>query len=99
MLKPALPALLLAAVSLGAAPAAQPGGGYLSAQAAPDTLRILPPAPAPGSSRDQADRTIYRQTRAMKDGPRWALAHADIDQGAMLKDMACAVGVELTREN
>jgi acid phosphatase (class A) len=98
MLKPAPLAALLAVLCLGAAPAPTTEG-YLPEAAAPDTLRILPEAPVAGTSRYEADRTVYLQTRGMKDGPRWSLAHADIDQNAILKDMACAVGVELTPVN
>jgi acid phosphatase (class A) len=94
MLKPVLAAAAYALLA-AAAPAA-PHAGYLAPDAAPDTIRILPPAPAAGSSRDEADRAVYRQTRAMKDSPRWAAAHADIDQKAILQDMACAVGADLT---
>jgi acid phosphatase (class A) len=95
----ALAALLLAAVSLGAAPADRPPGGYLAPEVSPDTLRILPPPPAADSPRDKADRSVFLQTRPLKDGPRWTLAQNDIDQGALLKDMACALGVELTPAN
>jgi acid phosphatase (class A) len=97
MLKPVLAAVLLAATSIAAAPA--PKTGYLSPETAPDTLRILPEAPTAGTSRYEADRTVYLQTRSLKDSPRWALAQADIDQAALLHDMACAVGVELTPAN
>jgi acid phosphatase (class A) len=91
----------LAAVALvGAAPApAAKPQGYLTEATAPDTIRILPPAPVPGTSRYEADRTVYLQTRAMKDSPRWALAHNDINQALILKDLSCAVGVELTPKN
>jgi acid phosphatase (class A) len=90
--------VLLALTGLGAAPAAR-DGGYLTAGGRPDTLRILPPAPQAGDARDAADRRVFLETRRLKDGPRWALAHADIDERAILKDMACAVGVELTPQN
>lgn len=87
-------AAAVAAIVGGAAPA--PGSpGYLSAATAPDTIRILPPAPTPGTTRYEADRTIYLATRALKDSPRWALAQNDVDEHAILKDFACAVGVEL----
>jgi acid phosphatase (class A) len=95
MLKPVLAAALLSVLAIGAAPAPRPAP-YLPDAAAPDTLRILPPAPVAGTSRYEADRTVYLQTRGMKDSPRWDLARQDIDQRAILKDMACAVGVELT---
>lgn len=87
---------------IGAAPApmAPPAkvAGYLGA-ALPDTYKILPPAPVAGTSRYEADRTIYLQTRSLKDTPRWRLAQNDVDQGAILKDLACSVGVELTPQN
>jgi acid phosphatase (class A) len=101
-----------AVLAIGAAPAAQapaaappmaataPGvtPAYLG-DALPDSYRILPPAPAVGSPRDDADRAIFRATRALKDTPRWALAQNDVNQAAILKDMSCAVGVELTVQN
>jgi len=97
MLKPAVAAV---ALLLGAAsPPSPPAGGYLPGAAAPDTIRILPPPPAAGGARDQADRSLFRDTRALQDGPRWRLAQGDIDQAAILKDMSCAVGVELTAAN
>lgn len=78
-----------------AMPAAQ---GYLG-DAAPDTYKILPPAPVAGSPRYEADRAVYKATRALKDTPRWALAQNDVNQFAILKDLSCAVGVELTAAN
>jgi acid phosphatase (class A) len=92
-------AAVLSVLAFGAAPAATPIAGYLAGDNAPDTLRILPPPPGAGDSRDQADRAVFRQTRSFKDSPRWTLAHDDIDERAILKDMACAVGVELSPAN
>ena len=66
---------------------------------APDTYRILPPSPAAGTPRDEADRSIFRRTRDLKGSPRWVLAQNDVDQTAILKDLACAVGVELSSKN
>ena len=71
--------------------------GYLG-DAAPDTLKILPPAPAPGSIRYQADRSTYLATRSAKDNARWRLAAADADEAAILKDMSCALGMEIAPE-
>ena len=77
-----------------------PGGPqpYLGASA-PDTSKILPPAPIAGSTRYEADRTMFLATRKLKDTPRWALAHNDDNSTLVMKDMSCALGVELTREN
>jgi acid phosphatase (class A) len=84
-----------AAAMAGSAPA--PASlGYLSAATAPDTIRILPAAPTPGTTRFEADRTVYLATRSLKDTPRWAMAQSDVNEAAILKDLACAVGVELT---
>lgn len=85
--------------TLSAAPVPAPStNGYL-ADSPPDTTAILPPAPAAGGPRYEADRKFFRATRRLKDGARWRLAQADNDQRAIFKDMACAVGVELTLAN
>ncbi|WP_374574074.1 phosphatase PAP2 family protein [Phenylobacterium sp.] len=83
----------------GGAALGQARSGYLDGADAPDMIRVLPPAPTAGTTRYEADRTVYLATRALKDSPRWALAQNDIDQRAILKDMACSVGVELTPQN
>lgn len=74
-------------------------GGYLP-QGALDTLRVLPPAPTPGTARYEADRKVFRDTRALKGSPRWVLATADAEDNvaAMMRDFSCAAGVTLTRE-
>jgi acid phosphatase (class A) len=72
--------------------------GYLG-ETGPDTYKILPPAPVAGTTRYAADRTTFLETRSLKDTPRWALAQNDVNQAAILKDLACAVGVELTQAN
>ena len=69
--------------------------GYLG-EAGPDTYKILPPAPVPGTIRYQADRATYLATRSQKDGARWKLATADADEAAIVKDMSCALGMEIT---
>jgi acid phosphatase (class A) len=99
--------LSLAAVGLmGAAPEApatfngaptfKASEPYLSGASAPDTQRILPPAPLAGSARYGADRTTYLETRILQGTPRWDRAAADADESAIVKDFACAVGVDLT---
>ena len=76
------------------APAPAKSSGYLG-DAAPDTYRIIPPAPAPGSIHDQADRAAFLATRSLRESPRWALAINDVDLN-VAKHMSCAIGVELT---
>jgi len=80
-----------------AAPAAAKTFGYLGLSA-PDTYRILPPAPPSGSIRDKADRATFLATRSLKDTPRWALAINDVDIRGYMKDLSCALGVEPTPE-
>ncbi|MGZ6016764.1 MAG: phosphatase PAP2 family protein, partial [Phenylobacterium sp.] len=92
-----------AVLTMGADPAPAPmvtptAQGYLGAEG-PDTYRILPEAPVAGTPRYEADRQVYKATRALKDTPRWALAQNDVNQAALLKDLSCAVGVELTSAN
>ncbi|MBS0411826.1 MAG: phosphatase PAP2 family protein [Proteobacteria bacterium] len=91
----ALIALLLAA---GAAPAQAPAVQPYLTDRAPDTARILPPAPTSGSPRGVADRAIFKATRALQGSPRWSLAQNDADERApaMLADFSCATGARLT---
>ncbi|MFL5295577.1 MAG: acid phosphatase [Phenylobacterium sp.] len=85
----------------GVAPMAQPPAPkppYLG-DALPDSYKILPPSPVAGTPRDDADRAVFRDTRAFKDSPRWSLAQNDVDQTGILRDLSCAVGVELNAQN
>lgn len=97
---------LLALIAVGAvatlsAVQAQSGRlGYL-APGAFDILAVLPPAPEKGDTRYEADRAIYRTTRALVGTPRWELAVNDVKtrQTDLMRDFSCAVGVTLTPEN
>lgn len=71
-----------------------PRHGYLG-DAGPDTIAVLTPSPAPGSPQAEADRAIFRATRALKGTPRWAMAIRDVDERGVLSGMSCAVGVKL----
>lgn len=95
----ALASSACAQTSLGRMTSAPGTTGYLTDASRPDTYAILPPAPVAGTSRYEADRTVFLQTRKLKDTPRWALAQNDVDQTKILHDLACAVGVELTEKN
>jgi len=87
---------LAAAASLvaGAAWAQFPFKGYLG-EAVVDTALAVPPSPQPGSPQAEADRAIFRSTRALEGTPRWALAIADADEKKSLHAMRCALGVEI----
>ncbi|HET8699599.1 MAG TPA: phosphatase PAP2 family protein [Gammaproteobacteria bacterium] len=72
-------------------------GGYLGADRVPDDLVFLPPPPAVGSPLGIADVAIFKATRALENGPRWALATSDnnIDRKSLLGDFSCALGLDL----
>ncbi len=101
-----LAASVAAVAMMGATEAPKPAApmvtptaqGYLGA-AAPDTYKILPPAPVAGTTRYEADRSVFLATRSLKDTPRWALAQNDVNQLVILKDLSCAIGVDLTMTN
>jgi len=86
----------LLATGLGAA---KPQGYLADGQF--DILAVLPPAPMQGDARYEADRTIFRQTRAMVGTPRYRLATSDAvyKQPALMADFSCAVGVSLTPQD
>jgi acid phosphatase (class A) len=105
------PALLLscapAAPPQAAAPAATPApsgllsGGFLAREALPDSLALLPPAPADGSAEQRQDAATSASLIASRSPARWAQAISDADlmsPSAMDNAMGCAAGVRLTAE-
>lgn len=102
--------ILLAGATLAASaaePARAPGAGQRAA-AVPATppyfagdatalFAVLPPAPLDGDARDEADRRIFRQTRALEGTPRWKMAADDAELGSanMLKHFSCSLDIEL----
>jgi len=82
------------ALAAGAASARLPWKGYLTAEAL-DTIMVLPPPPVAGSPEAEADRTIFRATRALKDTPRWQMAVADLPERNILKNLSCAMGADI----
>lgn len=75
--------------------------GYLSRQDLPSSLKLLPPPPAPGSAAQAADDEAYRQTRALRDTPRWALARQDADlrYPQVNQTFACTLGVPVSEQH
>ena len=86
---------LAAALGVHSANAATPG--YLAPGAAPDMIKVLPPAPAAGSGVQADDRAAFAASRRLEGGDRWALAINDVEQSpeAAFLDFACALGVTL----
>ncbi len=60
-------------------PEIRPGilAGYLPAQARPDSPRLVPPPPAPGSAAQALDDEIARGNLPLRGTPRWQLAARD----------------------
>jgi acid phosphatase (class A) len=72
-------------------------GGYLPKGAAPNSLTLLPPAPAKGSATQARDNAMAKTARALKGSPRWTQATLDADlhfPGAA-NTYSCAVGVDI----
>jgi acid phosphatase (class A) len=97
-------AILAAGAALGLLGAAEPPKppGPPQPYLAPgdlDTYQVLPPAPTPGTTRYEADRTEFLQTRRFDGSPRWAMAAGDNNSFGIIKGMACALGAELTPQN
>ena len=71
--------------------------GYLAPHAF-DVVQVIPPAPTTGDARDEADRAIFRRTRALVGSECWWLATADVRLSPvdMMRDFSCAAGVSLT---
>ena len=75
--------------------AGQPSGAYLTPEATPDGVRILPPPPRAGGPVALADSRVFDATRKLQDSPRWKMATSDVDTDAFAH-FACALGVSLT---
>lgn len=83
-------------------PEIRPGflAGYLPADAVPDSLKLLPPPPAPGSAAMAQDEAAAKSAFSLRGTPRWELATRDADllfpQAASI--YTCALGVEINQE-
>jgi len=84
-----------ALMAAGVASAQLPWKGYLG-ETAPDTTFVIAPAPQPGSPQAEADRAIFKATRALEGTPRWEMAIADSHEREIGKAMACALGAEIS---
>ena len=73
-----------------------PPASYLPAPL--DTTHILQAAPTAGTSRYEADRTIFLQTRSLKGSDRWTMAIGDADSAKILQQFSCSTGVALDKD-
>lgn len=71
--------------------------GYL-ASGSLDLRAVLPPAPVAGEARYEADRKVFRETRALSGDSRWRMAQNDVklDAGSLFADFSCAAGLVLS---
>lgn len=91
-----LTAVAVVAAAIGGLAVAQdiPRVGYLG-QTGLNTTGLIGAPPAPGSVEAEADRAIFRATRAMKGSPRWDMAVADFNERMIVNNMSCAIGVQI----
>ena len=80
----------------GASSAGPGDTGYLGDAGGPDMVAVLPAAPPPDGPENRADQEIFRSTRSLEGTPRWTMAASDSNEKAILDDLSCAAGVELS---
>ena len=84
-------------------PEVRPGilAPYLKMQEIPDSLALLPPPPAAGSTALALDEEISRGNEARQGSPRWTLAitDADLDFPGAAQIFSCAMGIPITEQD
>jgi acid phosphatase (class A) len=84
----------------GSVPEIRPGvpAGYLTTQALPDSLVLLPTPPPPGSAALALDQEISRADLALRSTPRWNLDAEDavLAFPAAADTYSCSLGVRIT---
>ena len=98
----ALAAFNASAQQPSALPASIPGllKGYLSPDALPDSLALLPPPPAAGSAAFALDEEVARQSVPLRGKARWTQATLDADLSFPNAPAAfsCALDAPITEE-
>ena len=81
------------------APPPRPGflPGYLPSGAAPSSLSLLPPPPAPGSAAQARDDEAAKAALALRGSARWqqAMEDADLSSPKSVETFACAADVPI----
>lgn len=74
--------------------------GYLTSAQTASVIHVVPPAPAAGDARYEADMAIFHATRSFEGSPRWTLAQSDdkLSIAAVMETFRCALGLALTPE-
>ncbi|MFM5931784.1 MAG: acid phosphatase [Novosphingobium sp.] len=71
---------------------------YLSREAVPNSLKIDPPPPAPGSAAEARDKEAQKAALKLQGTPRFALAarDADLSSPKATGAFSCAAGVDIS---
>ena len=74
--------------------------GYLDRKDLPDSLALLPKPPNEGSAQQLADQDSYRDSRALRGGPRWIQAAADVNLKwpKAADTFSCALGIAISQD-
>ncbi len=74
--------------------------GYLQKEQLPDSAKLLPAPPAPGSPAFAQDTAIHDQAMALRGTPRWKLASSDADLSFphIVGAFECALEVGISKE-
>ena len=74
--------------------------GYLNPKQLPDSLALLPPPPPPASAQAAADLETFKNTRSLRDTPRWTLAaqDANLKFPAAARTFECALNMPISQE-
>ena len=75
--------------------------GYLPPDSLPNSLTLLPAPPGNDTAAFAADQEAFRETRPLKNGPRWAQAarDANLHFPEAPEAFSCALSAPITREN
>jgi len=75
--------------------------GYLPQNASPDSLVLLPPPPAAGSTALALDEEVSRKSMTLRGSPRWMLAvsDADLQFPHAAGTFSCALNAPVTEEH
>lgn len=105
-------ALVLSAAGCSPAPQAADSGtrmiagsnmavGYLAKEAVPDSLALLPPPPAAGSTALVNDEEVHKSATALRETPRYRLAalDAELNFPRAADAFACTLGVPIDTEH
>ncbi|MCX7228937.1 MAG: phosphatase PAP2 family protein [Burkholderiales bacterium] len=74
--------------------------GYLDRKLLPNALALLPPPPAEGSAAAAADLAAWRDSRALRNTPRWTVATRDAELRfpAAGRTFSCALDAPISAE-